>query len=134
MQSQTLLESISNNDDLAIKTFKQYRLAIGIYCKKCGHKDHYWLGSKNQFQCKGCRFRTTIRSGSIMESCKLPLSYFFVAMSLLIESEGKVTVEELQNATKHKYYEPVWSFLHKIKLYYKSGDIAKEYSEFVHNL
>ena len=134
MQSQTLLESISNDDVLAVNTFKQYRLAIGISCKKCGHKDHYWLGSKNQFQCKECRFRTTIRSGSIMKSCKLPLSYFFIAMSLLIESEGKLTVEELQKATNHKYYEPVWSFLHKVKSYYKSEFNANEYSEFLKSL
>lgn len=134
MQSQVLLESISNNDDLAINTFKQYRLAIGLTCKKCSHTDHYWLASKNQFQCKVCRFRTTIRSGSIMESCKLPLSYFFIAMSLLIESDGKLTVEELQKATNHKYYEPIWSFLYKIKSYYKSEDTAKEYSLFLEKL
>jgi hypothetical protein len=134
MQSQTLLESISNNDDLAINTFKQYRLSIGLTCKKCGHDEHYWLSSKNQFQCKQCRFRTTIRSGSIMESCKLPLSYFFITMSLLINSNGKLTVEELQKATNHKYYEPIWSFLHKIKSYYKSDNITKEYSDFINTV
>lgn len=134
MLSQDLLEQINNNEELALSLFKDYRIKIGIICKKCSNRDHYWLASKNQFQCKSCKFRTTIRSGSIMESCKLPLTYFFITLTLLIKTEGKLTVEELQKATNHKYYEPIWSFLHKIKSYYKTGDTVNEYSVFISNL
>jgi hypothetical protein len=133
MQPQELLDKITQDDNLAIHAFKQYRLTIGLTCKKCGHHDHYWLASKNQFQCKKCRFRTTIRSGSIMESCKLPLSYFFIAMVLLQNSDGKLSVDELHIVTKHKYYEPIWGYLHKMKSYYKEKNIQDGFRKFIKN-
>ncbi len=47
--------------------FKLQREKEGVICKKCERKSHYWLASKWQWQCKSCDFRTTLKSGSIME-------------------------------------------------------------------
>ena len=52
--------------------FKNNREKEGVFCKKCGCSDHYWLQNKWQWECKGCKFRTTLRSGTLMEASKLP--------------------------------------------------------------
>ncbi|HIP36688.1 MAG TPA: IS1595 family transposase, partial [Crocinitomix sp.] len=52
--------------------FKEKREKEDVYCKKCKSKDHYWSSSKEQWQCKNCKFRTTLRSGTIMEHSNLP--------------------------------------------------------------
>ena len=52
--------------------FKSVRDKQGIVCKKCKHTDHYWLQYKEQYQCKQCSFRTTLRSGTIMEASNMP--------------------------------------------------------------
>ena len=115
------MESIDvyKNEELAVNAFKVLRLKQGVVCKKCGDTQHYWLSAKQQFQCRTCRFRTTLRSGTILEGSKLPIGYFFIAAHLLIDKGPNVTTEEFQKQTQHKYYEPLWDFLRKIKKYFK---------------
>ena len=121
MLSKDLLD-IYKNEELAVEAFKDYRLKKGIICKKCGGTHQYWLSSKQQFQCKNCRFRTTLQSGTILEGSKLPVSYFFIALYLLKNNDNNLTVPEFQQQTGHKYSEPLYDFLRKIKRYLKTED------------
>jgi hypothetical protein len=121
MLSKELIE-VYKVEGLAEEAFKEYRLKKGIVCKKCGCQHHYWLASKFQFQCRTCRFRTTLRSGSVLEGSKLPYSYFFIAMHLLMKYGNTLRIEEFQRQTGHKYYDPLWDFLRKIKNYLKEND------------
>src|ERR1700749_1337582 len=104
---------VYKEETLAIEAFKEYRLRKGVICKKCGSHQHYWLTSKAQFQCRNCRFRTTLRSGTILEGSKLPYSYFFIAVHLLIKYGQNLSIQEFQKYTGHKYSDPLWSFLKK---------------------
>jgi hypothetical protein len=118
-------------EGLALKVFKEYRVKKGITCKKCGSKNHYWLASKYQFQCKDCRFRTTLRSGTVLEGSKLPYSYFFIAVHLLLKNDNILSIEEFQRQTGHKYFDPLSDFLRKIKNYVKQGEKGVLLIEFV---
>ncbi|HSZ71613.1 MAG TPA: IS1595 family transposase [Cytophagaceae bacterium] len=109
------LSYVYKDEKLSIEAFKEYRLSKGVVCKKCGAKQHYWLMSKQQFQCVDCRFRTTLRSGTVLQGSKLPYSYFFIAVNLLSKQSNRLTLDEFQKATGHKYYEPLWEFLNKLK-------------------
>jgi len=122
---------VCKNEKQAIEAFKEFRIKKGVVCKKCGETKHYWLAGKNQFQCSSCRFRTTLRSGTILEGSKLPISYFFIAWSLLIKNNHRVTIEEFKKQTKHKYYEPLWEYLHKIKGHFKQEDSTKMEIDFI---
>lgn len=113
---------VYKNEALATEAFKEYRVKKGISCKKCGSHQHYWLNSKFQFQCRACRFRTTLRSGSVLEGSKLPYSYFFIAVHLLIKHGNTLTIDDFQKYTGHKYYDPLWVFLRKIKSYIKDNE------------
>ncbi len=107
---------VYKNEELSIEAFKEYRLNKGVVCKKCGSQHHYWLMSKQQFQCVDCRFRTTLRSGTVLQGSKLPYSYFFIAVNLLSKQGNRLTLDEFQKHTGHKYYEPLWEFLNKLKI------------------
>ena len=118
------------NENVAAEAFKQYRLKTGVVCKKCGETRHYWLNSKHQFQCSACRFRTTLRSGTVLEGSKLPISYFFIAIHLIIKNGDRLTIEEFQQKTCHKYYDPLWDFLRKMKQFYKKENPDKMLPDF----
>lgn len=113
---------VFRNEELAVQAFREYRLKKGVTCKKCGSRYHYWLSPKQQFQCKRCRFRTTLQSGSVLEGNKLPISYFFIAVHLLVKNGNNLTLEEFKAQTGHKYYEPLYDFLKKIKNHLRSGE------------
>ena len=95
--------------------FKQIRDRDGVICKKCGGTHHYWLCSKWQYQCKDCGFRTTLRSGTLMESSKLPFKIWYEAIFLISNTAKSISARQLQRQLGYSRYEPIWYMLHKIR-------------------
>lgn len=97
------------------RAFKEMRDKEGVVCQHCGSTDVVWLGSKQQYQCKHCRHRTTLRSGTVMHGSKLPFMYWFVAMHLLTATKKTISAAELQRQLGHKRYQPIWELMHKLR-------------------
>lgn len=95
--------------------FKRIRDKQGIICTKCGHTKHYWLKNKDSYECKSCRSRMTLKSGTVMHKSQLPFRYWFIAMHLLTSTKKSFSALELQRQLGHKYYEPIWAMLHKLR-------------------
>jgi hypothetical protein len=113
-----LLNFISQfpDEDSCKLKLKAIRDKEGVICHHCGGKDHYWKSDKWQYECKTCRTRTTLRSGTVMHGSQLPIRYWFVAMHLLTSTKKSFSAVELQRQLGHKYYEPIWVMLHKLRL------------------
>lgn len=97
------------------KDFKEKREQQGIICKKCNNESHYWLKSKEQWECKSCHFRTTLRSGSMMENSNLPVRTWYLAMAFMSFTKKGLSAMELQRQLGHKRYDTVWSLMHRIR-------------------
>ena len=95
--------------------FKLEREKEGVICKKCSQTEHYWLSSKWQWQCKNCSFRTTLRSGTIMENSNLPILTWYLCMSFMSFSKKGLSALEMQRQLGHKRYNTVWNLMHKIR-------------------
>jgi len=113
-----LLNFISTfpDEDSCKTRLKEMREQEGVVCSKCGNISHYWKRDKWQFECKSCKTRTTLKSGTIMHGSQLPLRYWFVAIHLLTSTKKSFSSLELQKQLGHKYYEPIWTMVHKLRL------------------
>ena len=87
--------------------FKDQREKEGVICKKCSYDEHYWLKGKEQWQCKKCRFRTTLRSGSRMENSNLPVRTWYLAMAFMSFSKKGLSAHEWQRQLEHNRYATV---------------------------
>lgn len=96
--------------------FKLYRDNTGVICKKCGCKEHYWLSTISYYKCKGCGFKTTLKSGTVMENSKLPYSYWYMAFMFVTSTKKSFSALEMQRQIGHKFYEPIWAMMHKIRI------------------
>ena len=96
--------------------FKEMREQEGITCTKCGNHSHYWIGKKEQWECKKCRHVTRLRAGTVMHSSKLPFLYWFTAMHMLTSTKKSFSAKEVQRQLGHKRYEPIWAMMHKLRL------------------
>ncbi len=103
------------DEDSCREKFKEMRDQEGVTCRKCGGTNHYWLKTIEQYQCKSCKTRTTLRSGTVMQASKLPFRYWFIAMHLLTSTKKTFSSLELQRQLGHKYYEPVWYMVQKLR-------------------
>jgi transposase-like protein len=88
----------------------------GIICKNCQNIKHYWQSGRSQWQCSKCRFRTTLRSGTIMESSNLSILIWYKTMFLMSATKKSFSANEMQRQLGLKRYEPVWYMMHKIRL------------------
>jgi hypothetical protein len=111
--------------------WREQREKNGIVCKKCGCTQHRWVDSLEMWECTQCRFRTSLRSGTIMEDSKLPIYEWYIAMHLLTSTKKSFSAKELQRQLGRKRYEPVWAMLHKLRQAMGIRDEAYELEEFV---
>lgn len=96
--------------------FKEYREQVGVVCAKCGGTGHYWKKDKGQYECKACKTRTTLRSGTVMHKSKLPYRHWFITMHLLTSTKKTFSAKEIQRQLGHKRYAPIWHMVHKLRL------------------
>lgn len=105
--------------------FHQVRLREGITCKSCGGKKHYWLVNKEQFQCVKCQFRTTLKSGTVMENSRLSFQTWFLIFYLMTNTKKGISASELRKQLGHKRYATIWSIMHRIRA--KMGERDSKY-------
>ena len=96
-------------------SFKASREREGITCNKCGGVSHYWKKKREQWECKKCSHRTTLKSGTVMQSSKLPFQYWFIAMHLITSTKKSFSAKEIQRQIGHNRYEPIWAMVHKLR-------------------
>jgi hypothetical protein len=102
--------------------FKEFRDEQGVICRKCGSKDHYWVKTIVQYTCMKCKTRTTLRSGTVMQESNLPCRHWFIAIHLLTRTKKTFSALELQRQIGHKFYEPIWHMLQKLRMTMGSMD------------
>jgi len=98
-----------------IQHFKSIKEKRGIVCKKCGSTSHYWNTTHLAHDCKKCGYRTTLRSGTVMESSKLPFQYWLYTIYLMTMTKKGMSAAEVQRQLGHKRYEPIWAMMHKTR-------------------
>ena len=95
--------------------FKVQRDKEGVTCKKCGEKDHYWKQDKWSYECKSCRFRTSLRSGTVMQNSNLSFLIWYKTIFLMSTTKKGFSAKEIQRQLGLKRYEPVWAMVHKLR-------------------
>jgi hypothetical protein len=103
------------SEEVCKNHFKAQREQEGVKCKKCGNTHLYWLKAKEQWQCGGCNFRTTLKSGSIMEGSKVDFHTWYKAMAFMTYSKKTISAAELQRQLNHPKYDTIWRLMHKIR-------------------
>lgn len=103
------------DESSCIDFIKEQRIQQGVICKKCSGTKHYWLENKLAFQCAGCGFRTSIKSGTVMECSNLPVRIWMIAITYITATKKGFSAAELQRQLGMKRYEPVFRMYHKLR-------------------
>ena len=94
--------------------FKEERDKIGVVCK-CGNTTHYWIKSIWSYECKVCRSRISLRSGTIMQNSNLSFLIWYQTMFMMSATKKGFSSKEIQKQLGLKRYEPVWAMVKKKK-------------------
>ncbi len=123
-----------NTEEKCRHHFRMAREKQGIICKNCSSQDHYWLKSKSQWQCKQCRFRTTLRSGTAMQKAKLSFQKWYLCMAIMSATKKGISAKEMQRQLGHKRYRTIWVLMQKIRYSMSHEEILSFHQLFGPNL
>lgn len=112
-----LIEFVKNfpDEESCKRKWREIRERQGVVCPKCGCREHYWKNDKQSFECKHCGHRQSLKANTIMHGSQLPFRYWFITMHLLTSTKKSFSASEIQRQLGHKYYEPIWSMVHKLR-------------------
>ncbi|MGQ0501177.1 MAG: IS1595 family transposase [Panacagrimonas sp.] len=87
----------------------------GFRCPACSDErsSRFEREGRRYWQCCRCRHQTTVRSGTIFDASKLPLTTWFLAMHLLTQSKNNVSALELKRHLGVSY-PTAWLLKHKL--------------------
>ena len=67
----------------------QMRWPCGFRCPRCGGAEHCRVsqGTRSLFQCRACRHQASLTAGTMMDSSKMPLRVWFLAIYLISQAK-----------------------------------------------
>ena len=86
--------------------FKQ-KWPNGFRCDKCGHAK-YWLSSRNLYICTRCEHQHSLTAGTIMDSSKKPITYWFKAMWWFTTRKSGINAVNLKELLGFGSYGTAW--------------------------
>ena len=103
------------NEESCKRKWKEMRDKQGVICPKCGCTSHYWKSDKENYECKSCGYRQSLKANTVMHNSNLPFRYWFIAIHLITSTKKSFSALELQRQLGHNRYDPIWYMLHKLR-------------------
>lgn len=113
-----------------IHFIKKQREKQGLTCPKCSKKVTTWNSKRSLWRCS-CGRRIYLKSGTMMESTKLPLTTWFKAMFFMTFTKKSLSILELSRLLEIKRYRTVWYLTMKIRMAMSDYVLNKEYNDFI---
>jgi transposase-like protein len=86
----------------------------GFVCAKCSG-DRGWLTKRGLIMCGHCGYQGSLRSGTIFEGSRKPLSMWFRAMWYLTGAKNGASAMTIQRVLGLGSYQTAWTWLHKLR-------------------
>jgi len=86
----------------------------GFVCSRCGHSE-YWVSAKYIYICKNCGHNHSLTAGTIMDSIKKPITYWFKAMWWFTTRKSGINAVNLQDLLGLGSYHTAWAWLQKLR-------------------
>jgi transposase-like protein len=107
-------DKIFKDDEACLHFLESVRWASGFNCQSCGGSG-YWVLSTGLRRCRNCRFKNSVKTGSIFESSRLNLKTWFYAIWWVTSQKTGVSALGLQKTLGLGSYRSAWLLLHKIR-------------------
>ncbi len=120
------------SEEQCAAALKALRWPQGFQCPRCAVAEHYVVGhgARTLYQCRGCRRQTSLTAGTLLESTKLPLRTWFLAIFLI--SQDKTGLSSLA-LMRHlgTSYRTAWLIQHKLMAAMARRDIEQPLDGYV---
>lgn len=103
------------NEESCLKFLIQSRWPDGFVCPRCGHRDYYWIGTRNLLRCKKCSHDTSATAGTVMHRSRMSLRTWFQAAYLATTHTPGMSAMQFQRQVGLHTYQSAFTMLHKLR-------------------
>ena len=104
-----------SSNEACEKHIVEQRWQNGFVCPQCGHDESWYLHKRKLFDCKNCRFQTSLTAGTIFHGTKVPLvKWYWLIYHMAMDKVG-VSIAEMQRILDIGQYRTAWLMAHKIR-------------------
>jgi ISXO2-like transposase domain/Transposase zinc-ribbon domain len=107
--------------EACLSFLEKVRWGDGFRCLACGGKS-FWTLATGLRRCRSCRFKNSVKSGTIFESSRLPLKMWFYSIWWITAQKSGVSALDLQKDVGLGSYRSAWMLLHKIRIAMSRAD------------
>jgi transposase-like protein len=108
------LEKRFSTEEACLQYLSILRWPNGFICPRCGSSKS-WPVRGNSFQCQDCNYQSSIKSGTIFEGSRSPLTLWFRAVWWVTSQKNGASALGLKRILGLGSYETAWTWLHKIR-------------------
>ncbi len=84
-------------------------------CGRCFSTRQYALSSGIRWECRDCRYQTSVTSGTVLHGTRKPLRLWFRAIWEMMTRKNGVSAKDLQRVLGFGSYQTAWTWLHKLR-------------------
>ena len=84
-----------DSDESCRNYLEALRWPNGVCCTRCGNTAVTEIKGRGQWDCLGCSYQFSVKSGTIMHDSHLPLRKWFVAIYLMCEARKGVSARQM---------------------------------------
>lgn len=110
-----------HSEDRCREYLEELRWPEGIRCPRCHSDSVSRITTRDQLDCNECRYRFSVKSGTIFHDSHLPLRKWFAAVYLMCEARKGVSANQLKRTLKVAY-KTAWYLCHRIRAALKDAD------------
>ena len=108
-------------EEQCFEHLKKVRWGNGYHCPRCGYTEAYFIEERKIFQCKHCRFQTSLTANTMFHRSHLPLRKWFWAI-YLVGTDTRGCSATLLERLLEVHYKTAWLMIHKIRAAFKDRD------------
>jgi transposase-like protein len=104
-----------SDNEACEKHLVEQRWENGFVCPQCGHDEAWYLTKRRLFDCKSCRYQTSLTAGTIFHGTKIPLVKWYWLLYHMAMNKVGVSISEMQRILEIGQYRTTWLMAHKIR-------------------
>jgi transposase-like protein len=108
------LSSLTETEERCRRFLEVLRWPEGICCPRCDGRSINLIRARRRFYCRGCRQFFSLTSGTIFHNSHLPIWKWFVAITLILDSDRGLPANELRMLLGGSY-KTAWFVEHRIR-------------------
>jgi len=104
-----------STEEACTQHLRKMRWPDGFTCPRCGHNEAWFISTRKILDCKGCRAKVSLTTGTVFHKTRMPLvKWYWLIYHMAMDKVG-VSIAEMQRVLDIRDYKTAWLMAHKVR-------------------